>query len=82
MRLRQLLDIGGDEQRRHINNRRDARDFARIKKLARRLRVGTACVRVADIGGEEFEKARARVGPGHRDRAVGRGKPGAQAGSF
>ncbi len=55
----ELLDIGGDVQRLHVGDRRDAGALAPGQELPRRLGVGAARVPVADVGGEEFEEARA-----------------------
>jgi hypothetical protein len=50
----QLLDVGGDVQRLHVGDRRDAGAFAPGQKFPNRLRVGAARVPVANVGSEEF----------------------------
>jgi hypothetical protein len=53
----QLLDIGGDVD---ALNRRDLPHAARrepVEELDGRARIGAARVRVANVGGEEFEEA-------------------------
>ena len=52
-----LLDIGGDVQRLHVVDRGDAGALAPGQKFPRRLRIGAARVLIADVGGEEFQKA-------------------------
>ena len=57
----ELLDIGGDVQRLHVGERRDAGALAPGQEFPRRLAVGRGVLPVADVGGEEFdEAARAR----------------------
>ena len=68
-----LLDVGGDVQRLHVGDRRDAGALAPGQEFPRRLRVGAARVRVADVGGEEFEEARRRAGRTAATRAGLRG---------
>jgi hypothetical protein len=54
----ELLDMGCNMQRLHAGNRRDAGVLAPCQEFPRGLGVGAAGVPVADVGGEEFPKAR------------------------
>ena len=63
----QLLDIGGDMQRLHVGDRRDAGAFAPGQKFPHRLRIGAARVPIADIGREEFPETRLGVVAGGRN---------------
>jgi len=54
----ELLDVGGNVQRFHVGDRRDAGALAPGQKFLCRLGVGAARVFVADLGGEEFPEAR------------------------
>jgi hypothetical protein len=69
----ELLDVGGDVQRFHVGDRRDAGALAPDQKLARRLRVGAPRVSVADLSGEEFPKPglRALASGSDEDRSMG-----------
>ncbi len=58
-------------QRLHVGDRHDAGAVAPGHKLPRRLGVGAARVLVADLSGEEFEKARACVRAGGGDKRGG-----------
>ena len=71
-RLAQLLDVGGNML---ALDRRELRDAFRLKpveEFRRGARIGAAGVRVADVGGEEFEEAirRARTGGGDQGRSA------------
>ena len=66
----ELLDVGGDMQRPHVDNRGDAGALAPGQEFPRRLRVGAARVLVADVGGEEFPKARLRALAGRNHNFV------------
>ena len=75
-RAAELLDIGGDMQRLHVGDRRDAGRLAPGQEFPRGDRVGAPGVPVADLGREEFqESVRAsgrlprRRGPGQTDQA-------------
>ena len=70
----ELLDVGGDMQRLHVGDRRDAGALAPDQKFPRGDRVGAARVPVADLSREEFQEARsrgdARRGDEGRDRRI------------
>ena len=57
----ELLDVGRDMQRPHVDDRGDAGALAPGQKFPRRLRIGAARILVADVGGEEFEEAGLRA---------------------
>ena len=70
MGLLERLYIGGDIER-PDRGQRQAAIFAPGEELAARPRIGPARVRVADVGGEEFD-----VAPGGRARRRRRSAPG------
>jgi hypothetical protein len=71
----QKFDVGGDVMGAHRRERRDVFRVDPGKKRVHGDRVGGAGVWVADVGGEEIEKAQARVlvGVGDQSRNQHRG---------
>src|SRR5271165_3143718 len=65
----ELLDVGRDMQRLHGGDRRDAGALAPGQKFPRRLRIGAPRVLVANVRGEEFQKARLRARAGGGDNS-------------
>jgi hypothetical protein len=66
------MGSGGDQgcrfvQRRDVRDRAQAGIAAPRQKLRDRAAVGAARVRVADVGGKEFEEAHARPVPANRN---------------
>ena len=79
-RALQFLDVGRDVNALDVRELRHAFGREPIEKLRRRARIGPARVRVADVGGEEFEEALgsvvAEVGDDGRDGEGGGSWPG------
>ena len=57
MAMAELLDVGGDVDRTHGSNRRYTVSFQPSAERSDRPDVGSAGVQVADLGGEELQKA-------------------------
>ena len=57
MDVRQVRDVSADMQGRHVGNGREAMVFAPVAEFPDRPCIGAARVCVADVDGEEFEKA-------------------------
>jgi len=53
----QLLDIGGDMHRLYLAQLMDAATLTPAEERASSAAVGGACIRIADVDGEEFEEA-------------------------
>lgn len=73
----EILDIGSDVDRTHRINRGHAAGLQPSAERADRPHVGAAGVRVADLGGEEFEEAVGRAITGTDTRAGARDELGA-----
>jgi hypothetical protein len=73
--LAQVLDVGGDVDRLEAAELAEAADLAPAEKLGNSPGVGVPGIAVADVGGEELEKAAAGVIAGggdlRRDQGVG-----------
>jgi len=64
----QLLDVGRDVNALDVGELRHALRREPVEKLRRRARVGAARVRVANLGGEEFEEAIGSTGASRSDK--------------
>ncbi len=68
-RAAQFLDVGRDVNARDVGELRHALGRKPIEKLRRGPRIGAARMRVANVGGEEFEEAIGSTGAGCRDES-------------